>query len=113
MSSTITDLADEAAADIEQLARLTRPAITTINTAELVSILAALTQLAGALPQTLHQLQAYLPSTAALDQTRTRLCQASLAAAHLAVALDTARQDVGHAAEDHHRTAKGSKFNRR
>lgn len=53
--------ANQAASAITKLARTTRPAITTLDTAGLYAITGALADLAAALPQVLTQLTAQLP----------------------------------------------------
>ncbi len=93
------DLADTAAAAVHDLALLTRPAITTLDTDDLEHVTAALADLAAALPQALDQLRRYLPHRPSANPAAARLNQSATTAQHLAALLDHARQALGDTAE--------------
>ena len=97
---TQTAAAAETAADaVHTLTRLTRPDITTLRVADVYQLTATLTDLSSALPQTLQQLQRYLPASDAGRRSATALHHAGVAAAHLTLLLDHARQDLADTAE--------------
>jgi len=99
-------LAEMAADAIRSLNHTTRPAVTTLDPAEIYTLLAALADIAAGLPQTLTQLQMHLraerttvtagvfagDAPAAIARARAHLTRASAAAAPLADAIDAAQQ---------------------
>jgi hypothetical protein len=124
MPPDVTAVAEQAVTAAHELARLTRPAITTLDVSELRTLTAALADLAAGLPQTLHQLSRYLhtdgltatdgqitgdPDTA-IGHAAAGLRHAGAAAAHLAAALDAAHQALGDLAENTEPTPEGVKF---
>ena len=117
MTLTVTALADHAAAAVHELARLTRPAITTLQVSDLATLTAALSELAAGLPQTLHQLSGYLPADdedTAVDHAAACLRHASAAAAHLAAALEAAHAESSATSPKSPKpNPRGSTFNRR
>lgn len=79
-----------AASDVQTLAQLVKPAVTTLDAGDLYDLTGSLARLVSALPQTLTQLGYYLPRSAAVD----KLAPAARIALELAAALDTAHQHL-------------------
>ena len=101
-----TAVANRAAGAVRELATLTRPAVTDLNTGDLYALNGALTELVAALPQVLQQLAGY----PAAGDAGACLTQASSIAAHLTAVLDTAHQTLGDTAESIQTDQKGVSF---
>ena len=106
MTSTAT-IAEPAVAAIHDLARLTRPAITSLDTDEVTTLTQELTSLAAGVCQTLSQLSTYLNDT---DRARTSMQHAAALAGRLVTALDTAHHDLSDTAETQDSEPEGVNF---
>jgi hypothetical protein len=99
-------IAEQAVAATHELARLTRPAITTLDAAEIARLTQTLTKLAAGLSQTLTQLSNYN----AAANAHANLQHAATAAGCLATALNTAHHDLGDTAETPDSEPEGVNF---